>query len=124
MISEFAKELLIPDFPELYLHLCKVFKLKGFPDRVIEIFQDQNTEVERISKFSGKFTNIVENREVQKLMKAQFVKKIVKKGIIKTFLLEEYHDKSRLDTFSQLLWNICYYCKNEHYVKKDIWSGH
>ncbi len=64
MISGFAEELLLPNFPKLYSHLCEVNKLKGFPDHILESFKDPNTNDERISNFSDRLTNIHENRKI------------------------------------------------------------
>ncbi len=38
--------------------------------------------------------------------------------------MDEHPNPSGLDSFSKILWNLCYYCRNIHYKKKDIWAGH
>ncbi len=38
--------------------------------------------------------------------------------------MDDHPNPSGLDSFSKLLWNLCYYCRNIHYEKKDIWVGH
>ncbi len=66
MISGFAEKLLLPSFPKLHSHLCNINKLKGFPDHILESFKDPNTNDGRVSNFSGRLTNIHENRKIQR----------------------------------------------------------
>lgn len=124
MISEFAEELLLPNFNKLFSHLREVNRLKGFPDHILESFKDPNTNDERISNFCGRLTNIHENRKIQRSIKTRFVERLINKGIINTFFMEDHPDSSGLDSFSKTLWNLCYYCRNIHYEKKQIWAGH